>query len=329
MTLFKEIGNSLLRLALYPVFAKYVSMPGRSYQGTLPALNELQKEIAARSKNIVSVLAEDIGERSIATPDNLQASADYIESQFLALGYEVYRQPFVYRDILMYNLVVELPGSEDSDEILVLGAHYDTVIGCPGADDNGTGIAGLLELARLLKGKNLKRTIRFAAFANEENNGDGPTEMGSYHYARECSEAGDNIVGMISLEMLGCYSEVEGSQKYPFPFNLFYPRKGCFIGFVGNTQSGDFVRDVIGTFRASTKFPSEGVAAPEKFKDIARSDHWAFWQFNYPALMMTDTSNFRYEHLHLATDSVDKVDFDKMARVVAGILNVIMKMANA
>ena len=326
-------SNAFLRLVLYPFFARYVEMPGKSYRGAFASLEPVEAEIARRSRELVTVLADGIGERSIKTVDGLNAAADFIEATFFDLGYSVVRQAFDYRGIRMYNLIAELPGHEadaaDSEKVLVLGAHYDTVIGTPGADDNASGVAALLELARLLKGRRLTHTVRFVAFANEENNGDGPEQMGSYHYARSCSEAGDDLIGMISLEMLGCYSNEEGSQKYPFPFNLFYPSRGNFIGFVGNTDSRDFVHSVVGGFRQAVDFPAEGVAAPDRFRDINRSDHWAFWQFGYPALMATDTSNFRYEHLHTDSDSTDQVDFERMARVVHGILKVSIELASS
>ena len=326
MNLIQALGNSLLKLVLYPVFAKYVSMPGKSHKGALSDLDEVEKEIALRCEAVVTTMASDIGVRSIKEPDALNACADFIERSFRELGYDVVRQPFEYRGIRMYNLVAELPGNSKADEIFVLGAHYDTVIGSPGADDNASGVAALLEHARLLKERKLSRTVRFVAFGNEENNGDGPFVMGSYHYAKACHEAGDKIVGMISLEMLGCYKDTEGTQLYPFPFSLFYPRAGSFIGFVGNTASADFVRKVVGTFRKTTEFPSEGACPPERFSDISRSDHSSFWRFGYPALMATDTSNFRYEHVHMPEDTPDKVDFEKMARVVNGILKVVVTM---
>lgn len=326
MKLIQDLGNSLMKLVLYPVFAKYVSMPGKSHEGPLEELDEVEQEIAENSLAVVTTMAVDIGERSINTPNELNACADFIETSFRELGYDVVRQPFEYRGIRMYNLIAELPGTTRPDEVFVLGAHYDTVIGTPGADDNATGVAALLEHARLLKDLKLSRTVRFVAFGNEENNGDGPYVMGSYHYAKACHEAGDNIVGMISLEMLGCYKDTEGSQLYPFPFSLFYPKAGSFIGFVGNIASAEFVKSVVAKFRETTKFPSEGACPPEKFSDISRSDHSSFWYFGYPALMATDTSNFRYEHVHMPEDTPDKVDFPKMARVVNGILKVVIHL---
>src|SRR5581483_8884141 len=111
-------------------------------------------------------------------------------------------------------------------------------------------------------------------------------------------------------------------QHYPFPFNLFYPDTGNFIAFVGNVQSRAWVKKVVGAFREHVRFPSEGAAAPDRFQDINRSDHWAFWQFGYPALMMTDTSNFRNPFLHTMEDTTDKLNFDHMARLVSGLVRI-------
>lgn len=323
------IVRGILRLALYPLFARFVSMPGRSFKGKGKALSSFERDLVERCQKRVHSMAVNIGERSIETPSGLSACADYIEADLGALGFAVERQGFEYRGIKMDNISCELRGKTRPDEVLVLGAHYDTVIGTPGADDNASGVAALLELARMLSRmeKPLGRTVRFVAFANEENNGDGWHNMGSYHYASMCHERGDKIIGMLSLEMLGCFSHAEGSQNYPFPFNLFYPEKGDFIGFVGNAASKKFVREVVGTFRLYALVASEGVAAPERFRDIARSDHWSFWQYGWPALMVTDTSNFRYAHVHEEEDTPDKIDFASMVRVVEGVRQVVLHFA--
>lgn len=152
--------------------------------------------------------------------------------------------------------------------------------------------------------------------------------MGSVVYAKRCRERNENVVGMLSLETIGCYSDAKGSQKYPAPFNLFFPSRGNFIGFVGNRGSKRFVRDVVKSFRRHTKFPSEGVAAPERITGIGWSDHWAFWQQGYPGLMVTDTAPFRYVHYHEPTDTPDKIDYDRTARVVAGMARVVTELAD-
>jgi hypothetical protein len=147
--------------------------------------------------------------------------------------------------------------------------------------------------------------------------------MGSVRYARRCRQRDEQIVAMLSLETIGYYSDAPGSQQYPFPFGLLYPSEGNFIGFVGNVSSGDLVRTAIGAFRQHARFPSEGAAVPASIQGVGWSDHWSFWQVGYPGIMVTDTAPFRYPHYHRREDTPDKVDYARMARVVAGLEHVV------
>lgn len=326
-----RVGRAALRTLLYPVFRPYVSMPGTSYKGRFRQLADHELELKDRLKGHVSALSLDIGERHHlgAGPQSaLNQAAVYIADAFARLGFIPRITRFTYGGILMENVEVVIPGWRNPEKVVIVGAHYDTVKHCPGADDNASGIAGVIELARLLKNGMLDYTVKLVAYANEEDSG-GPWEaMGSYHHALDCKARGENVVGMISLEMLGYYDSAEGSQKYPFPFNLFYPSRGDFIAFVGNTMSRALVRLCVAEFRARARFPSEGVAAPERFRDIARSDHWSYWQQGYPALMVTDTSNFRNPYLHTPDDKPENVDFESMTRVVLGLEQVVRRLAS-
>src|SRR6185437_5042701 len=249
--------------------------------------------------------------------ESLLAAEQFCEQQLTEFGYEVEPQVLLLDGVQVKNLQAEKRGSELQEEIVVFGAHVDTVPGSPGADDNATGVAALLLLARMLRYSNFKRTIRFVVFANEERpNG---ISMGSHAYAERCKQRGENIVAMLSLEMLGFYSEDPGSQKYPAPFSLLYPDVGNFIGFVGNLRSRKLVRQCVGAFRRNCHFPSEGAAVPEFIRDAHRSDHWSFWQFGYRGLMVTDTSNFRNKLYHTLNDKPDIIDFNKLTRVTMGL----------
>lgn len=320
----------LVKRVLSPFARPFTSMPGKSFQDEPKPLSSEQSLLKGRLRQHVEKIALQIGERSPKHPERIEFCANYIAAQFALLGLSVSSQEFEFAGLTMSNIIAEVRGSTHPGEVVVIGAHYDSI--GPGANDNASGISGLIEIARhfaKLPYKNRpKRTIRFVAFANEEDSGEAWQNMGSYHYARLCKARRENIVGMISLEMLGCFLHEPGSQKYPFPFNLFYPNTGNFIGFVANRASLAFVQDVIGKFREVAQFPSEGVAAPEIFADISRSDHWSFWQFDYPALMVTDTSNFRFQHLHLDSDTPDKVDFDSMTRIVDAMMEVVAYLAN-
>jgi Zn-dependent M28 family amino/carboxypeptidase len=215
---------------------------------------------------------------------------------------------------------VELRGTRLPEEVVVIGAHYDTVPGSPGANDNGTGVAALLALARAFPpGTALARTLRLVAFVNEEAPFAHTPDMGSFVYARACRERGDQIVAMLSLETMGCFSDEEGSQRYPTSLRRLYPRTGSFIAFVGDAASKPLVQRVVGSFRSHARFPSEGAALPRIVRDAGRSDHWSFWQHGYRALMVTDTANFRYRHYHTAEDLPAEVDHARLARVVSGL----------
>lgn len=323
----KRLWDKVLASVLYPFFRPYVGMPGRSYRGPLPELTDDDKLTRTHLIRHVRMLAEKIGDRSVLNMPGLNQAADYIGEEFLAAGYSGFdEQPFNYEGYDLRNLEVRVEGTELPNEVLVIGAHYDTVPGTPGADDNATGVAAMLHLARRFAFHPCRRSLRFVGFAREETK--VTNNMGSYDYAKRCHDRGEKIVGMLSLEMMGVYSDDEGSQKYPWPFKLFYPTKGNFIGFVGNTASRDFTRRCVELFRRDTKFPCEGVAAPDWVKDATRSDHLPFWLFDYPALMITDTSNFRFPLYHTMEDTLDKLNFDRFALVTAGVQRLVKELGN-
>ena len=147
--------------------------------------------------------------------------------------------------------------------------------------------------------------------------------MGSFVYAQTAKQRGDKIVGMFSLETLGYFTDKENTQKYPLPLNLLYPNQGNFIGFISDIDSRELLRNTIRSFRAQAKFPAEGVALPSSIQGVGWSDHWSFLQQGYQALMITDTAPFRYPYYHTWEDTVDKIDFEKLARVTNGISKVI------
>jgi len=305
-----------------------IRMPLKSFRGPLLPLSPQQTALRDELRRHVKKLGGEIGERNVYQPRRLRAAAEYVETQFTDAGFKVTRQGFTALGETCYNLEVELTGKIRGGEIVVIGAHYDTVFGSPGANDNGTGIAGVLALARMWAGREPERTMRFVAFVNEEPPFFQTNQMGSLVYAKSCRERGDKIVAMLSLETMGCFSTEKGSQNYPFPFGLFYPSRGDFIGFVGNTASASLVRQCVKVFREQASFPSEGGALPGVLPGIGWSDHWSFWQAGYPALMVTDTAPFRYAHYHTAADMPDKVDYDRLARVVDGLDKVITDLAN-
>lgn len=303
-------------------------VPGTPFSGALPAMTREETELAERLRSHVQVVGGDIGDRNVSAYDGLNATVEYINRALAEAGYGVTEQPYEAGGKTVKNLEAVLKGGARAHEVLVIGAHYDSVRGCPAANDNGTGVAAVLEMARSMAHDRPERTVRFVLFVNEEPPFFQTDLMGSVVYAKACKARGDKVVGMISVETIGFYSDAKGSQKYPPPFDGMFPNTGNFIGFVADERSGGFLRDVMGSFRRHTKFPSEGVAAPAGVQGVGWSDHWSFWQQGYPALMATDTAPFRYPHYHEPTDTPDKVDYDRTARVVAGLLRVTRELAS-
>jgi Zn-dependent M28 family amino/carboxypeptidase len=255
-------------------------------------------------------------------------ASNYVASRLREQGYTVVELPYWVRNEKVENLEALLPGTDDALDQVIVGAHYDSVAGTVGANDNGTGVAAVLEIARLLRQMRFKRTVRFVFFVNEEPPYFQTAQMGSRVYAHQLRVEGVPVSAMLSLETIGFYSDKAGSQKYPPVLNLFYPSKGNFIAFVGNTASRGLVRESIRDFRESTQFPSEGIAAPADWLGIGWSDQWSFWQEGYPGVMVTDSALFRYPYYHKRDDTADKVNFDRTARVVEGLSQVVQRLAN-
>lgn len=303
-----------------------IRMPGKSYRGPLQPLTAQEIDLIDALRRDVEKLAGEIGERNVWQYRNLAAAADFLEISLAESFGDIRRHSYEVSGLTCRNIEVEIRGSDRADEILIIGAHYDSVEGSPGANDNATGVAAVLALARLLAGRRTSRTVRLVAFVNEEPPYFQSSKMGSVVYAKGCRKRGEKIVAMLSLETIGYYAEEKGSQHYPFPFGLFYPSTGDFIAFVGNTASARLVCDVVASFRHHAQYPSEGGALPGFIPGIGFSDQWAFWQEGYPAVMVTDTALFRYPYYHTPGDTPDKVRYDPLARVVAGLAKVIAEM---
>lgn len=303
-----------------------VTMPGVAVPSTKPPLTTDQEALKQRLRQHVYHISATVGERSAGQSVKLGQTADYIQQQLESYGYIPTSR--VFGDEQYRNIEVDLYGREKREQILVVGAHYDTTWLTPGADDNASGIAGLLEIARTLKSKRFPRSIRFIAFANEEVPNYRRAEMGSMFTAKRSFTRTEQIVGMISLEMIGYYSDQPGSQRYPALLSRFYPDRGNFIAFVSNLVSRDFQLRAISYFRDQEIFPSEGLIAPEWLeRSIRRSDHASYWYYDFPALMITDTANFRNPHYHRAGDRHDTLDYDAMTRVVGGITVMLERLA--
>ena len=304
-----------------------IKMPGKSYIGPLSPLTEAQSSLRDDLKNDIEKLAGQIGQRNILYYKNLAASADFIEKSLNETGYDTRRQNYEVEKQVCSNIEAELTGTKYPEQIVIIGAHYDSVMGCPGANDNASAVAATLALARFFADKKTARTLRFVLFVNEEPPFFHTEQMGSLVYAKRCKEREEVITAMLALETIGYYSDKPRSQKYPFPFNLIYPSTGNFLGFISNPSSRNLLYKVIASFRENCKFPSQGGAIPDIIPGIGWSDHWSFWQQGYPAIMVTDTAPFRYPFYHSPEDTPDKIDYDCLARVVSGLQTVISELA--
>jgi Zn-dependent M28 family amino/carboxypeptidase len=289
-----------------------------------PATSE---SAALRLRAHVEMLAGTIGERNLWRYDALTRAAAYISNELAARGYAAQRQQFEVKQIPVSNVEATLTGTARPGEVLVVGAHYDSVAGCPGANDNATGVAAVLELAGRFSQRPQPRTIRFVAFVNEEPPFFQTPLMGSVVYATAAKARGDRVIGMLALETMGYYSDVKGSQQYPAPIAALYPDVGNFIGFVANIGSARLLMRARRAFKARTPFPLQSAAVPAGIPGVGWSDHWSFWQAGYAAMMVTDTAPYRYPWYHTAQDTADKIDYPRLAQVVDGLEAVIESLA--
>jgi hypothetical protein len=315
--------------AAYGALHYMTSVPGRPHLGALPPLTPEEAALAQSLKQHIATIAAR--EHNVAHYDELEKVARYIEATLASFGYAVDRQEFLADGKMVRNIDVTVePAAQNADpEVIVVGAHYDSVSGSPGANDNASGAAAVLELARLALDLDAvgARRIRFAFFVNEEPPYFRTEAMGSLQYARALAKRNERVVAMYSLETIGFYSSEPGSQVYPAPFGLVFPDRGDFVAFVGMLGSRVLVRKTMRSFRSHTAFPTIGGVAPGFVPGIGWSDHWAFAEHGFQAVMVTDTAPFRYPHYHRPSDTPDKVDAAKVARVVKGMERVIRDLS--
>jgi len=273
-------------------------------------------------------LTEIIGERSVRFPENLTKTAEYIQSFYEDTGIAVHREPYDYSDFKVANVVAEISSGPQPSRRYLLGAHYDSVSGTIGADDNASAIAVQLETARGLKAllgqKNLDLAVTFVSFALEEPPAYGTRYMGSRVYAKKARNEQKKIDGMICLEMVGYACYEPGCQQYPFPLGFFgYPKEGNYIGIVGNFKSGGFTKTLFKAFQKNPELPViklkilfNGWILPA----VRLSDHASFWDQGFKAVMITDTAFFRNPHYHRPADTMEKLDYRFMAELVESLL---------
>jgi Zn-dependent M28 family amino/carboxypeptidase len=305
------------------------SMPGESWHGEAPRADAAALASQASLRRTVDALAAKIGIRNARHASALAEAARFIEGELVTAGLPVERQTFTTDGVPTSNLVATVPGGAAAREVVVIGAHYDTAGPTPGADDNGSGVAVTLELARAAARSRPARTLRFVFFTNEEPPYFQTEQMGSLVYARACRARGDAIVAALSIESVGVYSDAKKSQHYPWPFSWFYPSEGNFLAFIGDPPSRELVRRATVAFRRRAALASEAAVLSASIDGVGWSDHWAFWQVGYPAVMVTDTAVFRNTSYHKPTDTPEKLDYDRLARGVRGLEDVVTELADA
>ncbi|HEY4329470.1 MAG TPA: M28 family peptidase, partial [Phycisphaerae bacterium] len=284
-----------------------------------------------RLRQHVDFLAGMIGPRHLALPSTIDATIKYIEKQFATIGTSISRQTYQVDGIDAHNLILERRGSTAPEKILVIGAHYDTEEITPGADDNASAVAALIEAARLTAPFKPRHTLRFVCFPCEEQPHMENGTMGSQAYARACRERNDQLIGMICLEMLGFYSSAPNSQQVPpgIPraVRWLFPNRGNFLASVANFHSFKLLWSFHRGFKSATRLRLFSVPLPEKIREIRRSDNSSFWDQGYPALMITDTSFLRNPNYHQLTDTPDTLDYERLAQATLGLAGAISRIA--
>ena len=284
-------------------------------------------DLAARLRGHVVMLSRTIGERDAYNLKGRERARDYVRSRFSGYGYApkltAYQSRWmagVPNETSFQNVEAVLPGrSPERRDAYVVGAHYDSAPGTPGADDNASGVAVLLEIARLLKDGNPGREVRFVAFGTEEPPSFGTRNMGSWHYAKGLKDGGVGVHGVIVLEMLGFYNPRADGQLYPPVLQLFYPAHGDYIGAVADIASRGLLSRFKTGFRRASRFPLIASILPGPFSSLALSDQLNFWELGFPALMISDTAFYRNPHYHESTDLPETLDYEKMAEVARAI----------
>jgi len=302
-------------------------MPGESWRGRPPTPDAAALARQRALRRTVETLAGQVGIRNAQHASALTEAARFIEAELSAVGLVVERQSFMTDGVVTANLIVTIAGGGAAREIIVVGAHYDTAAPTPGADDNASGVAAVLELARLAARRRPARTLRFVFFANEEPPYFQTEKMGSLVYARACRARADDVVAAFSIESVGVFSDAPKSQHYPWPFSWFYPSTGNFLAFIGNPASRELTKHATVAFRQHATLASEAAVLPASIDGVGWSDHWAFWQVGYPAVMVTDTAVFRNTSYHRPTDTPETLDYDRLERAVRGLDAVVISLS--
>lgn len=278
-------------------------------------LGKIRKEL----ESDVYYMSVELGPRNAFSYKRLQKCAEWIKKRWESQGYTVKSHTFFIQGKDYTNLEIEILGRKAPSEIVVVSAQYDTLPDSPGANNNASGVAVLLQLSKLLKNYTPDRTLRLVNFVNEEDPFFGTEWMGSFKYAERAYQQHEDIKVMLSIDAIGFYKNEPGSQKWPFPFSFFYPDRGNFLAFIGNFVSRKYMIQATMGFKKGSSFPIEAGVVPKWTKGASWSDHYSFWKFGYPGIMVTDTGGFRSPFHTTKEDTMEKLNFEAMSRIVIGI----------
>lgn len=296
---------------------------GKIYSIEQPLVTRTILADTTRIKNDLYYLTKECRFRNFMHPGQLNKSADYIKAQFAEVSDSVWFQHYQVESDTFKNVICSL-GPRDAERIII-GAHYDACTDKEGADDNASGVCGLLELARLLKKEQLRYRIDFVAYTNEEPPFFGTTDMGSYVHAKSLFDSKVKVKGMICLEMIGYYSDEPGSQDYPLFFlKWFYGNKGNYITVVQKYRNGSFGTFISNRMKKEQVIPTKSFKAPQWAGGIDLSDHRNYWKFGYSAVMITNTAFFRNKQYHTDGDTAERLNIPKMAMVTDELYQTIL-----
>ncbi len=280
----------------------------------------------ARLETHVRTLSLELGPRNESNPQKLDLVADYIKYEFIQTNAVVSQQTYQVNGNTYRNVIAEF--GPDSEERIVVGAHYDTAGPLPGADDNASGVAGLIELAHLLARQQPPLRVELVAFTLEEPPYFRTPNMGSSVHAKSLRTQNKRVRAMLCLEMIGYFSDEPNSQHFPAAaLSAFYPSTGNYIGVVGRLSDWSLVRHIKATMRNASHLPVYSINAPSFVSGVDFSDHVNYWDAGYSALMITDTAFYRNRHYHTAQDTPEKLDYKRMAMVVEGVYAAVVELA--
>ena len=321
---------------ILPLIIVSLFLVGCTSGARVPTRSDVVRSTQDRLRADVQALSVDFAQRNARNRGVLNDAGLWVGMRLAMMGYEADLEQVDDTDEQRgFNVFAELRGTSRPDEIIVIGAHYDAEVNTPGADDNASGVAAMLELARRFAGSPMDRTVRWVGYTNEENSNSAGGLMGSFVSARNAQNRNEKIVAMMSLEMLGYYDETPGSQRYPFDqamaarLGMDLPDTGDYIGVVGRFEDRGLIDAIAASMRSSERANVVAAALPAMVSAIWRSDHGNYWLAGYNAVMITDTSEFRTPHYHMPSDTIDTLDFDRMAGVVDALEVAVRDLATA